>query len=62
MECVFPLGETGAVDASRWCTALAMLVPYGGLLASGLQAGETALINSPCCDPEPCHTVCERRA
>jgi alcohol dehydrogenase len=46
MECVFPLGEIAAADASRWCAALAMLVPYGGWLASGLQAGETVLINT----------------
>jgi alcohol dehydrogenase len=46
MECVFPLGDIAPRDASRWCAALAMLVPYGGWLAGGLQPGETALVNA----------------
>jgi alcohol dehydrogenase len=46
MECVFPLGNIAAKDAGRWCAAVTMLVPYGGWLAAGLQAGETALVNT----------------
>lgn len=46
MECVFPLGDIAPVDASRWSAAVVMLVPYGGWLASGLQPGETALVNT----------------
>jgi alcohol dehydrogenase len=46
MECVFPLGEIASEDASRWCASVVMLVPYGGWLASGLQPGETALVNA----------------
>ncbi|HUN42248.1 MAG TPA: zinc-binding alcohol dehydrogenase family protein [Acetobacteraceae bacterium] len=46
MECVFPLGDIAPSDASRWCAAMVMLVPYGGWLASGLQPGETALVNA----------------
>jgi alcohol dehydrogenase len=46
MECVFPLGDIKAEDAGRWCSAVVMLVPYGGWLAAGLQAGETVLVNT----------------
>lgn len=46
MECVFPLGDIAPADASRWCASVVMLVPYGGWLASGLQPGETALVNT----------------
>jgi hypothetical protein len=45
-ERVFSLGEIASEDASRWCAPVVMLVPYGGWLASGLQAGETALVNA----------------
>jgi alcohol dehydrogenase len=45
MENAFPLGELDHVDAGRWCGLMSMLVPYGGLLASGLQAGNTVLIS-----------------
>lgn len=46
LECVFPLGDIAPGDASRWCAALVMLVPYGGWVAAGLQPGETALVNT----------------
>jgi alcohol dehydrogenase len=45
-ECVFPLGDIAPGDAARWCAVVVMLVPYGGWLASGLQPGETALVNT----------------
>ena len=32
-------------DAARWSLMGRLLVPYGGLLAGGLQAGETVLVN-----------------
>ena len=38
----------GAIEpeaAGRWCALGKLLVPYGGLLAAGLQAGETLLVN-----------------
>ena len=44
-ENVFRLGEINAEDAASWCTLGTFLVPYGGLLAIKLQAGETLLIN-----------------
>ncbi|MEE4419107.1 MDR/zinc-dependent alcohol dehydrogenase-like family protein [Streptomyces bugieae] len=34
-----------AADAGRWCALPVLLVPYGGLLAAGLQAGQTVLIS-----------------
>ena len=42
-ENVFPLGSIDAEDAGRWCllNLLLLLVPYGGLLAANLKAGET---------------------
>jgi alcohol dehydrogenase len=46
LECVFPLGDVAPADVSRWCASGIMLVPYGGWLASGLQPGETALVNT----------------
>lgn len=45
MENAVPLGELDRADAGRWCGLMTMLVPYGGLLAAGLQAGETVLIS-----------------
>jgi alcohol dehydrogenase len=39
------IGEIDAADAARWCALNVMLVPYGGLLAAGLQAGETLLVS-----------------
>ena len=44
-ENVFAIGPIAPPDAARWCALGAMLVPYGGLLAAGLQAGETLLVN-----------------
>ena len=38
----------GAIDpaqAGRWCALNLLLVPYGGLLAANLQAGETILVS-----------------
>lgn len=34
-----------AAEASRWCALGVSLVPYGGFLAAGLQAGETVLVS-----------------
>lgn len=45
MENAFALGKLDRADAGRWCGLMSMLVPYGGLLASGLQAGNTVLIS-----------------
>jgi alcohol dehydrogenase len=39
------LGEIDRADIPRWTSLGILLVPYGGLLAGDLQAGETALIN-----------------
>jgi alcohol dehydrogenase len=39
------IGAIDAADAPRWCALGMLLVPYGGLRAVGLQAGETVLIN-----------------
>jgi len=39
------IGAIDAGDAPRWCALGMLLVPYGGLLAVGLGAGETVLIN-----------------
>ncbi|MER6305826.1 zinc-binding alcohol dehydrogenase family protein [Streptomyces sp. NPDC001657] len=44
-ENVFPLGAIDAADAGRWCALPVLLVPYGGLLAAGLQAGQTVLVS-----------------
>ena len=44
-ENAIPLGAINEADAGRWCAAGVALVPYGGLLAAGLQAGETLLVN-----------------
>ena len=44
-ENAIPLGVIEEADAGRWCAAGVTLVPYGGLLAAGLQAGETLLIS-----------------
>jgi alcohol dehydrogenase len=37
--------DGGRADAARWCALNLALVPYGGLLAAGLQAGETVLVS-----------------
>ena len=44
-ENAIPLGVIDAADAGRWCAAGLALVPYGGLFAAGLQAGETLLVS-----------------
>jgi alcohol dehydrogenase len=45
-ENAVPLGSIDPVDAGRWAAAATVcLVPYGGLLAAELQAGETVLIS-----------------
>lgn len=45
LENAVPLGAISPADAGRWCALGTCLVPYGGLLAAGLQAGETVLIS-----------------
>jgi len=40
-----PIGAIDEKDAGRWCAMGTLLVPYGGFLAAGLQAGETVLVN-----------------
>ncbi len=44
-ENVVPLGEVPAEQVARWSAIGVPLVPYGGLLAVGLQAGETLLVS-----------------
>jgi alcohol dehydrogenase len=44
-ENVKPIGAIDASDAAAWCAMGTLLVPYGGLLAAKLQAGETVLIS-----------------
>ncbi len=39
------IGEIDSDEAARWCALNVMLVPYGGLLAAALQAGETLLVS-----------------
>ena len=39
------LGPIDEADAARWCALGIALVPYGGWLAAGLQAGETVLVS-----------------
>ena len=39
------IGSLHEADAARWCGLNTFLVPYGGLLAANLQAGETILIS-----------------
>jgi alcohol dehydrogenase len=39
------VGSLDAGDAARWCALGTLLVPYGGLLAANLQAGETILVS-----------------
>ncbi|WP_437595028.1 zinc-binding dehydrogenase [Sorangium sp. So ce1000] len=39
------IGAIDAAGAARWCALNTLLVPYGGLLAANLQAGETVLIS-----------------
>lgn len=44
-ENVTPIGDIDAADAGRWTALGRLLVPYGGLLAGNLQAGETLVVN-----------------
>ncbi|WP_206957331.1 alcohol dehydrogenase catalytic domain-containing protein [Trinickia acidisoli] len=39
------IGDVDPREAARWCALNVMLVPYGGLLAAALQAGETLLVS-----------------
>jgi alcohol dehydrogenase len=39
------IGEIDAADAARWCALGTLLVPYGGLAAGELRAGETVLVS-----------------
>lgn len=44
-ENVEPVGDLDDDEVVRWSALSVPLVPYGGLLASGLQAGETLLVS-----------------
>ena len=44
-ENAVPLGPIDAADAASWCAMSTLLVPYGGLLAADLKAGETLLVS-----------------
>ncbi len=44
-ENAIPVGSLDAADAAQWCALGILLVPYGGLIAANLQAGETILIS-----------------
>lgn len=44
-ENVFPLPEAAADDPARWAAVTVHGVPYGGLSAAGLRAGETLLVS-----------------
>jgi alcohol dehydrogenase len=44
-ENAFPIGPIDSAQAGQWCALNLCLVPYGGLLAGNLQAGETILIS-----------------
>ncbi len=44
-ENAIPIGVIHEVDAARWCALATLLVPYGGLLAMELRAGETLLVS-----------------
>ncbi len=44
-ENAVPLGPLDPADAGRWCALGICLVPYGGLLAADLRAGETVLVS-----------------
>ena len=40
-----PIGEIEAADAGKWTAIGRLLVPFGGLLAGDLKAGETLVVN-----------------
>jgi alcohol dehydrogenase len=44
-ENVTPIGQIEPADAGRWAGLGRLLVPFGGLLAGNLQAGETLVVN-----------------
>lgn len=44
-ENAIQIGPIDMPNAARWCVLGAFLVPYGGLLAANLQAGETILVS-----------------
>jgi alcohol dehydrogenase len=44
-ESAIALGDIAPTDASRWCALGRLMVPFGGLLAGRLLAGETLLVN-----------------
>src|SRR5262249_33474403 len=44
-ENAIAIGDIAPDDAPRWSCIGTLLVPYGGLLAVGLAAGETVLVN-----------------
>jgi alcohol dehydrogenase len=44
-ENAIPIGSIDAAQAGKWSTLGTYLVPYGGLLAAGFQAGETVVVN-----------------
>lgn len=44
-ENAYPIGPIDTADAGAWCALNLLLVPYGGLLAANLRAGETLLVS-----------------
>jgi alcohol dehydrogenase len=44
-ENAIPIGDIDPADAAQWCALTTLLVPYGGLLAANVQAGETILVS-----------------
>lgn len=44
-ENAIPIGEIDPSEAGHWCAVGTVLVPFGGLLAGEVQAGETVLIS-----------------
>jgi alcohol dehydrogenase len=45
IESAVKLGEITEGEAARWCALTTLLVPFGGVLAGGLQAGQTLLVS-----------------
>jgi alcohol dehydrogenase len=44
-ENITAIGDIDPADAGRWCGLSRLLIPYGGLLAGDLKAGETIVVN-----------------
>ena len=44
-ENAIKIGNIDFKEAPKWCPLLLLLIPYGGLLAANLKAGETILIS-----------------